>query len=102
MPIELYPKDALITAAIATKRPVAFLVGSPLSLKDGLGVPGVNQMLNYAREEILAIIPFAILLYFTVSVSKSKIISQVIWLFYSGDILLGWLVVFCPHHKDQL
>ncbi|HEV2704755.1 MAG TPA: SIR2 family protein [Pyrinomonadaceae bacterium] len=53
MPVELYPKEALVNAALMTKRPVAFLVGSPLSLKDGNGVPGITTMLDFVRAEIL-------------------------------------------------
>jgi SIR2-like domain len=60
MPIELYPKDALINAALMTKRPVAFLVGSPLSLKDGTGVPGITTMLDFVRAEILDRAAFAL------------------------------------------
>jgi SIR2-like domain len=52
MPIELYPKEALINAALMTRRPVAFLVGSPLSLQGGIGVPGVTTMLDFVRDEI--------------------------------------------------
>src|SRR5450759_290366 len=52
MPFELLTKDDLLIAAIATKRPVAFLVGSPLSLKDGVGVPGVTEILDLVRDEI--------------------------------------------------
>jgi hypothetical protein len=35
-----------------TRRPVAFLVGSPLSFKDGIGVPGITPMLDFVRAEI--------------------------------------------------
>ena len=52
MPIEFHDKYALITAVMTASKPVAFLVGSPLSTKDGIGVPGVPQMLELAREEI--------------------------------------------------
>ena len=52
MPIELHPKKALINAALMTRRPVAFLVGSPLSLKDGVGVPGITTMLDFIRDEV--------------------------------------------------
>lgn len=52
MPLELLTKEDLLIAAIATKRPVAFLVGSPLSLKDGVGVPGVTEILDFVRDEI--------------------------------------------------
>lgn len=52
MPVELHPKEALVNAALMTKRPVAFLVGSPLSLKDGTGVPSITTMLDFVRKEI--------------------------------------------------
>ena len=52
MPFELLTKEELLTAAIATKRPVAFLVGAPLSLKNGVGVPGVTEVLELIRDEI--------------------------------------------------
>jgi hypothetical protein len=52
MPFELLTKDDLLIAAVATKRPVAFLVGAPLSLKDGIGVPGVSEILDFVRDEI--------------------------------------------------
>jgi hypothetical protein len=51
---ELLSKEDILIAAFATKRPVAFLVGSPLSVKDGVGVPGVKEILNFVRAEILA------------------------------------------------
>lgn len=52
MDFELLIKEELLTAAISTKRPVAFLVGAPLSLKDGVGVPGVTEVLELIRDEI--------------------------------------------------
>lgn len=52
MTFELLTKDDLLIAAVATKRPVAFLVGSPLSLRDGVGVPGVTEVLGIVRDEI--------------------------------------------------
>ena len=52
MPVELLSKETLVNAALMTRRPVAFLVGSPLSQKDGVGVPGVTPMLDFAREEV--------------------------------------------------
>lgn len=60
MPFELLTKEELLTAAIATKRPVAFLVGSPLSLKDGVGVPGVTEILEFVRSEIRDRVAFAL------------------------------------------
>lgn len=60
MPFELLSKEELLTAAIATKRPVAFLVGSPLSLKDGVGVPGVTEILEFVRAEIRDCAAFAL------------------------------------------
>jgi hypothetical protein len=52
MPFELLTKEDLLIAALSTKRPVAFLVGSPLSLKDGVGVHGVVEILDFVRDEI--------------------------------------------------
>ena len=43
-----------------TRRPVAFLVGSPLSLKDEVGVPGVTTMLDFARGEVRSLRPLAL------------------------------------------
>jgi hypothetical protein len=60
MSIELHSKETLINAALMTKRPVAFLVGSPLSLKDGTGVPGITAMLDLVRAEIRDRGPFAL------------------------------------------
>ncbi len=60
MPLELLTKEELLTAAIATRRPVAFLVGAPLSFKDGQGVPGVVEFLEIAREEIRSRAAFAL------------------------------------------
>lgn len=60
MPFELLTKEDLLIAAIATKRPVAFLVGSPLSLKDGVGVPGVTEILAFVRDEIRGRAAFAL------------------------------------------
>ncbi|WP_322076546.1 P-loop NTPase [Burkholderia cepacia] len=52
MSFELLSKEDLLIAAVATKRPVAFLVGSPLSVKNGVGVPGVTEILDIIRDEI--------------------------------------------------
>lgn len=55
MTLNFHDKDALITAATQKAglgMPIAFLVGSPLSTKDGAGVPGVSEILDLAREEI--------------------------------------------------
>lgn len=60
MPVELHPKEVLINAALMTKRPVAFLVGSPLSLRGGAGVPGITTMLDFVRAEIRDRAPFAL------------------------------------------
>ena len=53
MTFELYTKENLINAVLMTKRPIAFLVGSPLSIKDNVGVPGITTMLDLVRAEIL-------------------------------------------------
>lgn len=60
MPIDLLSKETLINATLMTQRPVAFLVGSPLSLKDGVGVPGITTMLDFARDEVLSRGAFAL------------------------------------------
>ncbi len=60
MAFELLSKEDLLIAAIATKRPVAFLVGSPLSLRDGVGVPGVTEILDFVRNEIRGRAAFAL------------------------------------------
>jgi hypothetical protein len=60
MQLDLLTKEELLTAAIATKRPVAFLVGSPLSLKDGQGVPGIVEILDIVKEEIRSRAAFAL------------------------------------------
>lgn len=60
MPIELYTKDSLINAALMTRRPVAFLVGSPLSLMDSVGVPDITKMLDFVRAEVCDRASFAL------------------------------------------
>lgn len=71
MPFELLTKEELLTASIATKRPVAFLVGSPLSLKNDVGVPGVNEILEFVRDEIRDRVPFALPRFETALASKT-------------------------------
>lgn len=44
MPIDIHDKDALITAAYAADKPVAFIVGSSLSYDAGGGVPGIEKI----------------------------------------------------------
>ena len=48
MPIDLNSRDALITVARTAQKPIAFLVGSPLSGDSSGGVPGVASMLDLA------------------------------------------------------
>ncbi|OUJ69402.1 P-loop NTPase [Hymenobacter crusticola] len=50
--MKIYEKAALITAARVAKKPIAFLVGSPISNENGVGVPGVGDILDCVREEI--------------------------------------------------
>lgn len=50
--IDVHPKVALLTAIRSTDRPVAFLVGSALSIDSSGGVPGVTEMLGFVRDEI--------------------------------------------------
>lgn len=55
--IDIHPKVALLTAIRATDRPVAFLVGSALSIDSSGGVPGVADMLGFVRDEVAAKAP---------------------------------------------
>jgi tetratricopeptide (TPR) repeat protein len=52
MPLKLHDKDALVTHARKADKPVAFLVGCPLSEDASGGVPGVSAILGYVREEL--------------------------------------------------
>lgn len=50
MSLDLHDQPALIDALLAgVKRPIAFLVGSPLSWDESGGVPGVGGMIDLAR-----------------------------------------------------
>lgn len=60
MPIDIHPKKALLNAAICSDKPVAFLVGSPLSIDSSGGVAGIDDMLGFVREEVYATLPNAI------------------------------------------
>jgi SIR2-like domain len=52
--MEIYPKDALISAFDAATKPVAFLVGSPFSTdQSGKGVPGVTDIIDIIREVVV-------------------------------------------------
>lgn len=58
MNIDLHDRAALIDAiTVGADRPVAFLVGSPLSWDAGGGVPGVDAMLDIARDLVRAKLP---------------------------------------------
>src|SRR4051794_4895631 len=52
MPIDLHSKEAFISAARHATKPVAFLLGSPLSSDSGGGVPGIIPFLDLIRDEI--------------------------------------------------
>lgn len=52
MPIDLHSKADFISAAKHAPKPVAFLLGSPLSTDPGGGVPGIGPILDLIREEI--------------------------------------------------
>ncbi|MGC3988991.1 MAG: OST-HTH/LOTUS domain-containing protein [Chthoniobacteraceae bacterium] len=54
MAIDLYSKEDLISAVKYAPKPVAFLLGSPISKDTVGGVPGIDQMLDLVREEINA------------------------------------------------
>ncbi|UOQ50868.1 P-loop NTPase [Hymenobacter cellulosivorans] len=51
--MKIFNKGALITAARVAKKPIAFLVGAPISNENGIGVPGVSEILDCIRQEIL-------------------------------------------------
>ena len=58
MNIDLHDRAALIDAiTVGADRPVAFLVGSPLSWDTGGGVPGVDDMLAVAKGMVQAKLP---------------------------------------------
>jgi hypothetical protein len=52
--MKLHDKDALITIARNADKPVAFLVGAPLSEDSIGGVPGVSRTLALVHEEVSA------------------------------------------------
>jgi len=52
--IKLHDKGALISIARNADKPVAFLVGAPLSEDSGGGVPGVSPMLSLVSAEVRA------------------------------------------------
>lgn len=60
MAIELYDHKALVTAAQNAAKPVAFLVGAPISYDNGGGVPGVAGTVELIGEEIRQRLPSAI------------------------------------------
>lgn len=51
MSFDLYGKQEFLSAATAAEKPVAFLVGSPLSWDQGGGVPGIQEVLELVRAE---------------------------------------------------
>jgi len=53
----LHDKNALINAVRTATKPVAFLVGAPLSTDSGGGVADVAQMIELARDEIRRRVP---------------------------------------------
>ena len=58
MNIDLHDRAALIDAiTVGADRPIAFLVGSPLSWDAGGGVPGVDDMVAIAKELVKAKLP---------------------------------------------
>ena len=52
--MELHSKQALLSAVRAAEKPVALLVGSPLSVEGDCGVPGIGPMLALIRDEVRA------------------------------------------------
>ncbi|MDT7555502.1 MAG: hypothetical protein QOI16_4598 [Pseudonocardiales bacterium] len=71
MPLQLRSKEELLIAAVATQRPVAFLVGAPLSLNGGVGVPGVTDMLEFVRQEVQDRAAFSLPLFETAITGKT-------------------------------
>ena len=57
MLVHLHPKEALIVAARTAERPVAFMVGSPLSIDSQGGVPNVDTTIDLVRSVIQARAP---------------------------------------------
>ncbi len=58
MNIDLHDQAALIDAiTVGADKPVAFLVGSPLSWDAGGGVPGVDSMVDIAKELVRSKLP---------------------------------------------
>lgn len=58
MAIDLHDQAAFIDAVTAgADRPIAFLVGSPLSWDKGGGVPGVTEMIDVAKSLVRAKLP---------------------------------------------
>ena len=60
MAIELHDRNALILAARNAGKPLAFLVGAPLSIDSDGGVPNVAGMVDLIREEVKTRIPGAL------------------------------------------
>lgn len=52
MSFDLYDKQAFLSAVTPAEKPVAFLVGSPLSWDAGGGVPGVTNIYSLIREKV--------------------------------------------------
>lgn len=61
--MNLYNKEALLTAVHIAKKPIAFLVGSPISNENGKGVPGIAGMLDFVRQEVEKLAPQTLALY---------------------------------------
>lgn len=56
--MDLNSREAFLSTLRLTTRPVAFLVGSPLSIdSSGQGVPRVDQMVDLIRAEVAGIAP---------------------------------------------
>lgn len=50
--MNIYDKSALINAVYNAKKPIAFLVGSPISYENGKGVPGIYDILKFVQQEV--------------------------------------------------
>jgi hypothetical protein len=56
--MELYSKEALLSAIDSSEKPVALLIGSPLSAgPEGKGVPGTQAILEIIRDAVTKLTP---------------------------------------------
>jgi hypothetical protein len=82
--MELYPKEAFVSALGATRKTVAFLVGSPFSTDiSGKGVPGIIPILDIIREVVMEETPLGVTRYDNEVSGKTGT--------YAYQSAMGWL-----------